>query len=53
MFPPTTVGVALTYRGEAHRVQVHVVVDDGWHIANVIYDNGRSLRDHYRNIAGR
>ena len=50
---PATVGVALTYRGEAHRVQVHVILDDGWHIANVICDNGRSLLDHYRNIAGR
>ena len=50
---PATVGVALTYRGETRRVQVHVILDDGWHIANVIYDNGRSLLDHYRDMIGR
>jgi len=50
---PATVGVPLTYRGETHRVQVHVILDDGWHIANIIYDNGKSLIDHYREIAGR
>jgi hypothetical protein len=50
---PATVGIALIYRGEAHRVQVHVILDDGWHIANVIYDTGKSLIDHYRDIAGR
>jgi len=35
--------------------QVHVVLDeaDGWLIANIIYDNGKSLIDHYRDIAGR
>jgi hypothetical protein len=50
---PATVGVALTYRGETHRVQVHVMLDDGWHIANIIYDNGKSLIDHYRETTGR
>ena len=50
---PATVGVALTYRGETHRVQVHVILDDGWHIANIIYDNGKSLIDHYREMSGR
>jgi sirohydrochlorin ferrochelatase len=50
---PATVGVALTYRGETHRVLVHVILDDGWHVANVIYDNGKSLIDHYREISGR
>jgi hypothetical protein len=50
---PATVGVALTYRGETHRVQVHVMLDDGWHIANIIHDNGKSLIDHYRETTGR
>jgi hypothetical protein len=50
---PATVGVALSYRGEAHRVQLHVILDDGWHIANIIYDNGKSLIDHYRETTGR
>jgi len=50
---PATVGVALSYRGEAHRVQVHVILDDGWHVANIIYDNGKSLIDHYRETTGR
>lgn len=50
---PATVGVTLSYRGEAHRVQVHVLLDDGWHIANIIYDNGKSLIDHYREMTGR
>jgi hypothetical protein len=50
---PATVGVALIYRGETHRVQVHVILDDGWHIANIIYDNGKSLIDHYRDMTAR
>jgi hypothetical protein len=50
---PATVGVALSYRGEAHRVLMHVILDDGWHIANIIYDNGKSLIDHYRDMTGR
>jgi hypothetical protein len=50
---PATVGVPVTYRGETHGLQVHVILDDGWHIANIIYDNGKSLIDHYRDIAGR
>jgi hypothetical protein len=30
-------------------VLVHVLLDeaDGWLIANIIYDNGKSLIDHY------
>src|SRR5262245_19435123 len=50
---PATVGVAITYRGETHMVLVHVILDDGWHIANIIYDNGKSLIDHYRDVTGR
>jgi hypothetical protein len=51
---PATVGVPVSYRGEAHKVLVHVLLDDdGWHIANIIYDNGKSLIDHYRDITGR
>jgi hypothetical protein len=47
------VGVPLSYRGEAHKVLVHVLLDeDGWRVANVIYDNGRSLIDHYRAATG-
>jgi hypothetical protein len=51
---PATVGVPVSYRGEAHKVLVHVLFnDDGWQIANVIYDNGKSLIDHYRGTTGR
>ena len=51
---PATVGVPLSYRGEAHKVLVHVLLDeDGWHVANIIYDNGKSLIDHYRDMTGR
>jgi hypothetical protein len=52
---PATVGVPLIYRGEVHKLLVHVLLDeeDGWLIANIIYDNGKSLLDHYRGVAGR
>src|SRR5690349_13801088 len=51
---PATVGVPVTYRGEAHKVQVHVLFgDDGWLVVNIIYDNGKSLLNHYREITGR
>jgi hypothetical protein len=51
---PATVGVNVSYRGEAHKVRVHVIMgDEGFGIANIIYDNGRSLIDHYRDITGR
>jgi hypothetical protein len=52
---PATVAVPLTYRGEAHKVLVHVLLDedDGWLIANIIYDNGKSLLEHYRGMTGR
>ena len=46
---PATIGVAVTYRGEAHKILVHVVMEeDDWRIANIIYDNGKSLIAHYR-----
>jgi hypothetical protein len=51
---PATVGVNISYRGEAHKVRVHVIMgDEGFGIANIIYDNGRSLIDYYRDLAGR
>jgi hypothetical protein len=46
---PATIGVAVTYRGEPHKLRVHVVMEeDDWRIANIIYDNGKSLIAHYR-----
>jgi hypothetical protein len=51
---PATVGVPVTYRGEAHKILVHVLFgDDGWLVVNIIYDNGKSLLNHYREITGR
>ncbi|TKW79117.1 MAG: hypothetical protein DI543_06910 [Bradyrhizobium icense] len=51
---PATIGVPLTHRGETHKVLVHVLLDeDGWRVANIIYDNGKSLLDHYREMAER
>jgi len=52
---PATIAVRVSYRGEAHMVLVHVLLDeqDGWLVANVIYDNGKSLIDHYRAMTGR
>ena len=33
---------------------MHVVMEeDDWRIANIIYDNGKSLIDHYRGMTGR
>lgn len=49
---PATVRVPVSYRGETHELLVHVLLQtDGWRIANIVYDNGRSLLDHYRQIA--
>ncbi|MFO1107547.1 MAG: hypothetical protein U1E61_00030 [Bradyrhizobium sp.] len=52
---PATIGVPVSYRGESHRLLVHVLLDadDGWLVANIIYDNGKSLIDHYRDVTGR
>jgi hypothetical protein len=50
---PATVGVGLKYRGERHRILVHVVREAGvWLVANIIYDRGKSLVSHYRAITG-
>jgi len=41
------------HRGEKHEILVHVIREnDDWRIANIIYDSGRSLIDHYRAITG-
>ena len=38
----------------SNQVLVHVLMDEeGWRIANVVYDNGKSLVDHYRQTASR
>jgi hypothetical protein len=51
---PATVRVKIEHRSEPHQILVHVImVDDDWRIANIIYDNGKSLIDHYRAITGR
>ena len=45
--------VSIEHRGEPHRILVHVIgQDDDWRIANIIYDYGKSLLDHYRSITG-
>ena len=50
---PATVRVEIEHRGEPHRILVHVVgPGDDWRIANIIYDSGKSLIDHYRSITG-
>jgi hypothetical protein len=51
---PATVGVDIRYRGEKHRLLVHVVREDrAWLVANIIYDSGKSLIAHYRSITAR
>ncbi len=51
---PAMVSVALKYRGEAHQVRVHLIQgDEDMRIANIIYDNGRSLLDYYRETSAR
>jgi hypothetical protein len=48
---PATVGLDVSYRGEKHRILVHVVREvEVWLVANVIYDQGKSLVSHYRSI---
>ena len=47
-------GVPVSDRGEAHTVLVHVLLDeDGWRNADIIYDNHKSLIDHYRDMTER
>lgn len=51
---PATVGVDLNYRGESRRILVHAVRENEvWLVANIIYDNGKSLVSHYRGITAR
>jgi len=51
---PATVRVGIEHRGEKRKILVHVLREnDDWRIANIIYDSGRSLIDHYRAITGR
>ncbi len=51
MRAPATVGLDVSYRGEKHRILVHVVrEEDVWLVANIIYDPGKSLVSHYRSI---
>jgi hypothetical protein len=50
---PATFGVEIEHRGERHKILVHVIMEkDEWRIANIIYDSGKSLLDHYRSITG-
>ena len=51
---PATVRVAIEHHGEPHKILVHVVMqNDEWRIANIIYDSGKSLLEHYRVLTGR
>jgi hypothetical protein len=51
---PATVRVAIEHRGAPHRILVRVIrEDDDWRIANIAYDSGKSLIDHYRAFTGR
>lgn len=51
---PATVGVELNYRGESRKILVHAVRENEvWLVANIIYDNGKSLISHYRGITAR
>jgi hypothetical protein len=51
---PVTVGVAIKHRGERSKVLVHVIrEEDDWRIANIIYDSGKSLINHYRAMTAR
>ena len=51
---PATIRVEIEHRGEPHKVLVHVVSEnDDWRIADISYDSGKSLADHYRSITGR
>ena len=42
------------YRGESRKILVHAVRENEvWLVANIIYDNGKSLVSHYRGITAR
>ena len=50
---PATIRVEIEHRGEPHRILIHVVgPGEDWRIANIIYDSGKSLLDHYRSVTG-
>src|SRR5438445_3086299 len=45
---PATVRVAIEHRGEPHKILVHVIREnDDCRIADISYDSGKSLIDHY------
>lgn len=49
-----TIRVEIEHRGEPHKILVRVVSeDDDWRIADISYDSGESLAEHYRGITGR
>ena len=51
---PATVSVEVKNRGGRHKVWVRVVRENEvWRIANISYDSGKSLADHYREITRR
>ena len=51
---PATVSIGVDYRGEHHMVLVRVVMEsEVWRIADISYDSGTSLADHYRKITRR
>jgi hypothetical protein len=49
---PARVAVGIKLHGETHKIVVHIVKERGnWRIADVTYDSGKSLSDHYRAMA--
>jgi hypothetical protein len=51
---PATVRVEIEHHGEPHKVWVRVVNEnEDWRIANISYDYGKSLVEHYRTITRR
>jgi hypothetical protein len=51
---PATIRVDLRYRGEMHQVLVRAVREkDIWRIANISYESGNSLVEHYRRLTER
>jgi hypothetical protein len=51
---PATVSVEVGYREQHHKVLVRAVQENEvWRIADISYDTGKSLSDHYRRMTGR
>ena len=51
---PATIGVEIEHRGKPRKILVRVVSEnDDWRIANISYDSGKSLVEHYRAFTGR